>query len=231
MRVDPPRGGRSGPGRGLRPRATWFVGVAALFSGAALLGNILFGFSLPLGLVLVGGAAAAVVAVALSRMPPHERRRVGGIVLAGIAAGLFATVCYDATKWALSQLDPSPYNPFEATRVFGILLLGDRAAEVSLQVAGVGLHLLNGTAFGVAFTVLFGREGRLSPPAALAWGIGWGLFLELFQITLYPGWLDIRAYREFATISALSHVVYGATLGLLARAALRRLLDDPYRIA
>ena len=52
----------------------------------------------------------------------------------------------------------------------------------------------------------------------------WGLFLETFQLTLYPGWLDIRTYSEFATISALSHVVYGATLGLLARAILPRLV-------
>lgn len=208
----------------------WFVGLAALFSGAALLGNILFGFSLVLGLLVVGGAAAVVAMIAVSHMGRDERRRLRSVVIAGVGAGLVATICYDVAKTALSQVDPSPYNPFEATRVFGILLLGDSVPEEALQAAGITLHLLNGTAFGVAFTVLFGREGRLSPAAALLFGIGWGLFLELFQITLYPGWLDIRAYREFATISALSHVVYGATLGITGRALLRRLLHDPYRI-
>jgi hypothetical protein len=201
----------------IRPRATWLVGLAALFSGAALLGTILFGSSLPLGLVVVGAAAAVVATVALRRMTPHERRSTRSVVVAGVAAGLVATICYDAAKFALSQLDPSPYNPFEATRVFGLLLLGNGAPEPMLQASGIALHLLNGTAFGVAFTVLFGRAGDLSLRRAILYGVGWGLFLELFQLTLYPGWLDIRAYREFATISALSHVVYGATLGAVGR--------------
>ena len=231
MTAAPPQDGPSRPARGPRPRAIWFVGLAALFSGAALLGNILFGLSLVLGLLVVGGAAAVVAALALRQMGREERRRLRSVVVAGVLAGLVATICYDVAKATLSQVDPSPFNPFETTRVFGMLLLGDAAPEPALQAAGITLHLLNGTAFGVAFTVLFGREGRLSPASALLFGIGWGLFLELFQITLYPGWLDIRAYREFATISALSHVVYGATLGLTGRALLRRLLHDPYRIA
>ena len=208
----------------LEPRAAWVVGVAALFSGAALLGTILFGLSLSLGLVVVGGMAAAATAIALSRMRAEERARVRAVVLAGVVAGLTATICYDVAKVALSQLDPSPYNPFEATRAFGILLIGDAAPEGAIQGVGVALHLLNGTAFGVAFTVLFGREGRPARLVAVLTGVAWGLFLELFQLTLYPGWLDIRAYREFATISALSHVVYGATLGLIGHRLLRRFL-------
>lgn len=74
------------------------------------------------------------------------------------------------------------------------------------------MHLLNGTSFGVAYLFLFARDGRTSVRRALLTGVGWGLFLETFQLTLYPGWLDIRLYQEFATISALSHIVYGATL-------------------
>ncbi len=205
-----------------RPRAAWLIGLAALFSGVALLGNILFGLSLVAGLVVVGLLAGSVATFALARMPTQERRRILRVVLAGVGAGLAATLCYDATKFVLSQVDPSPYNPFEATRAFGILLLGEGPGPVAHQAAGITLHLVNGTAFGVAFTVLFGREGRLSWQHAALFGVAWGLFLETFQITLYPGWLDIRAYREFATISALSHVVYGATLGLTGRALLRR---------
>ena len=43
-------------------------------------------------------------------------------------------------------------------------------------------------------------------------GIGWGLFLEAFQLTLYPGWLDIRLYQEFATISTVVTSVGAALL-------------------
>ena len=206
----------------VKSRLRWLLGVAALFSGAALLAHILFGVSLVLGLLVIGGAAAVLVVFAMRRMSPPERRRIRSIVVAGVGAGILATVCYDAAKTVLSQLDPSPFDPFEATRAFGILLLGETAHPLAVQVAGVGLHLLNGTAFGVAFTVLFAREGALTTPRAVLYGLGWGLFLELFQLTLYPGWLDIRTYREFATITALSHIVYGATLGLIGRWLLRR---------
>ena len=70
--------------------------------------------------------------------------------------------------------------------------------------------------FGVAYVFLFARDGAISGGRALATGVAWGIFLELFQLTLYPGWLDIRAYKEFAMISALGHVVYGATLGAIS---------------
>lgn len=214
----------------VKSRNNWMLGVAALFSGAALLGHILFGISLVLGLVVIGAAAGVLVVVALRATPPPQRRRLRSIVLAGVGAGVVATLCYDAAKTVLSQLDSSPFDPFEATRAFGILLLGEGAGPGAIQAAGIALHLVNGTAFGVAFTVLFGREGALSPPRAVLYGIGWGLFLELFQLTLYPGWLDIRTYREFATITALSHIVYGATLGVVGRGMLRRLLPASPRL-
>ena len=50
---------------------------------------------------------------------------------------------------------------------------------------------------------------------ALVSGVGWGLFLETFQLTLYPGWLNITTYKEFVTISFLGHIVYGLVLGAL----------------
>jgi hypothetical protein len=207
----------------VKTRLTWLLGLAALFSGAALLAHILFGVSLLLGLLVIGAGAAALAALATRQMTRSERRRTRSIVLAGCAAGIVATIGYDAAKTVLSQLDPSPFDPFEATRAFGFLLLGDQGPPIAREAAGVGLHLLNGTAFGVAFTILFAREGRLSVSRAVLYGVGWGLFLELFQLTLYPGWLDIRTYREFATITALSHVVYGGTLGLVGRWFLRRI--------
>ena len=49
-----------------------------------------------------------------------------------------------------------------------------------------------------------------------------GLFLEAFQLTLYPDWLGIRFVDEFVRISALSHIAYGASLGLIARWGFRQ---------
>ena len=191
------------------------VGVLALFSGAALLTHIVWRVSLPLAL------AAAVMLLVFStatlwhRATPAQRTILTTLVKVGAASGLIATVSYDAAKYALSQLDPSPYNPFEAIRIFGTLLLGQPASEAAIYGAGAAFHLLNGVSFGVAYCFLFRRQGIVA-------GMAWGLFLEMFQLTLYPGWLNIRLYSEFAQISAISHVVYGLVLGKACQVGLAR---------
>ncbi|MGH2427460.1 MAG: hypothetical protein ACRDGV_01045 [Candidatus Limnocylindria bacterium] len=193
------------------------VGVGALFSGAALLGNIIIGLPLPLTLASAVAVVAAGLAFLLRRATPAQRGRMLRTVLIGAGAGILATLIYDAAKFGLSQLDPSPYNPFEATRIFGQLLIGTSSPPAAVIVAGTMFHLLNGTMFGLAYTALFAREGRTSLRYAALSGAGWGLFLETFQLTLYPQWLGITLVDEFVRISALSHLVYGASLGLLAR--------------
>lgn len=198
------------------------VGIGALFSGAALLGNIIIGLPLPLTL----GATATVVIVGAAilrrQATPAQWARMVRMVAIGAAAGFLATLVYDGAKFALSQADPTPYNPFEATRVFGQLLLGTDAPPVLIVVAGTAFHFLNGTMFGVAYTVLFARDGRTSVAYAGLTGAGWGLLLETFQLTLYPGWLSIGFIDEFIRISALSHLAYGASLGLIARWGFRQ---------
>jgi hypothetical protein len=49
--------------------------------------------------------------------------------LVGVVCGLLATASYDASKFALSQWDSSPYNPFEAIHLFGLLLVDSTAPE------------------------------------------------------------------------------------------------------
>jgi uncharacterized membrane protein YagU involved in acid resistance len=203
------------------------LALGGLFSGVALLLYLLAGVSLVLALlvtsVLLIGGLAFVLAVSSS----SGRRWVLLTVLGGAAAGLAATVAYDISKTILSQVDPSPYDPFHAITAFGTLILGAGADSALVLLAGAAFHLLNGTSFGVAYAFLFARDGRITLRRALLTGIIWGAFLETFQLTLYPGWLDIRFYAEFATISALGHVVYGATLGLAARKLLANLVRQP----
>lgn len=193
-----------------------------MFSGAALLGTILAGLALPLTLAATGTMLVLTVAFIAVRLDGEDRaamlRTVGRTALIGVAA----TVTYDVVRMALSRLDPSPYDPFELMPVFGRLLLGASLAREPAFVAGLGFHLLNGVSFAVAFAFLFGRFARSSMGRALATGIGWGLFLETFQLTLYPGWLSIGFVQEFVSISALSHVAYGATLGYLSHRLLPR---------
>jgi hypothetical protein len=197
------------------------LAVPALFSGVALLLYLIGGVDLRLAL----GATIAIATgggVALMRgASPSERRAVARAVIVGALAGVIGTAVYDGSRAALSALDPSPFNPFHAIHAFGELLVGPAASEGSIVAAGTAFHLLNGTMFAIAYTFLFARDGETSLRRALASGLIWGLFLETFQITLYPGWLDIRAYNEFLAISALGHLVYGLSLGAITRTLLR----------
>jgi hypothetical protein len=202
--------------RGIRkPRVPPAVGFAALFGGVALVAHIVAGLSLRTMLLFTSSIVALSLRLMWRRAAADDRQRLARVFAIGAGVGLLATVANDAAKYALSVWDPSPYNPFEAIRIFGVLLAGPTAGTTLTYGLGAAFHAVNGTSFGMAYTFFFGHRGAIA-------GVAWGLFLETFQLTLYPGWLDIRAYREFAQISALSHVVYGLVLGLLARRLLRR---------
>jgi hypothetical protein len=191
-----------------------YLGVAALFSGAAVVTHIVAGFSLLLALVVTATILVVAVGLVWVRASPVQRVRVRTRAKLGLLYGILATGAYDFSKFALSQWDASPYNPFEAIRMFGLVLIGPSVPTRLIYAAGTAFHLLNGCSFGVAYCFLFGHRGMVA-------GIAWGFFLELFQLTLFPGWLDIRLYREFVQISTLSHVVYGAVMGLSCQRGLR----------
>jgi hypothetical protein len=186
------------------------LGMFALFSGAALVIHIISGFSLRLALFSSAGVVALAIASLWRRVDATRRGRFVRLLWVGASSGILATLAYDASRYVLSLWDTSPYSPFEAIRMFGILLAGKGAAPASVYTTGSVFHLFNGMSFGVGYAFLLGQKGILA-------GILWGLFLEIFQITLYPGWLDIRAYREFVQISAFGHVVYGSVLGLICQ--------------
>jgi hypothetical protein len=186
------------------------LGIGALFSGIALLAHILAGISLRFALALTLGLLTLTLLLLWQRTSTEERSPMMRRTIVGLVSGLLATASYDSAKFALSQWDPSPYNPFEAIHLFGLLLAGSSASNLVVNAAGTLFHLVNGISFGLAFCLLVERPGLLS-------GIGWGLFLAVLQITLYPGWTPMNFYQEFATISAISHVLYGIVLGYASR--------------
>jgi hypothetical protein len=208
-------------------RAVWqrplvVVGFASLANGLALVAHILGGVSLPGFLAVTWTSAVVAVAMLAGGAGRALRRSIVRTIGVGVAAGLLATAAYDVTKATLSLLDPSPFNPFEVTRVFGTILVGPDAPAALITATGWAFHLANGCTFAIAFACFFARDGRISMRRGILTGIGWGLFLETFQLGLYPGWLNIRFLDEFRQISFLSHVVFGAAIGILVPAGLRR---------
>jgi hypothetical protein len=198
------------------------VGLAAGFSGIAVITTILTGVPLAIAeaaFVLVPLAAVINIVRRSPRPIVIEVARVGRI---GAVAGFVATMVYDVTRTAGSYFDPSPYNPFEAIRQFGLGMVPESAPLPLIMVAGFGIHALNGASFGVIYAVFAGRHVR-TWRAALFSGIAWGLTLEFIQSILYPGWLRITTViREFLVISGIGHLAYGAALGALSQLLIRR---------
>lgn len=199
------------------------VGLASTANGAALVFHIVGSLPLPALLAVTWGIALVALAAMATVGGRDTRALIVRLVAVGLVAGLVATLAYDVSKAVLSQLDPSPYDPFEATRVFGRILLGQEAGSAVVAVAGWGFHLANGGTFAIAFAALFARDGNISRQRAIVAGMVWALFLETFQLVLFPAWLGIRFVDEFRQISFLSHIVFGVSLGLLIPAGLRRI--------
>ncbi len=155
-----------------RSNALVVAALAALANGIALVAHIVLGVPLPLVLAFTWRVAVVSMLAVTSTGDRSARRALGRIIRLGLLAGILATLVYDATKVALSQLDPSPFNPFEATRIFGTLLIGESASPVAIQAAGWAFHLVNGATFGIAFASLYARFGHDSLRIGLLGGIG-----------------------------------------------------------
>jgi hypothetical protein len=196
------------------PRIEW---IAALFlaNGAALLVYILAGVSLRWTAIALAVAALAVGVVVVRRMSPQRRRRFARRVRAGAIAAFAATLAYDAARYGLVEVAGMTIKPFETWRLFGLALTDVGQSPALVFAIGTAFHLTNGIGFGIAYTVAFGTRGPLA-------GIAFALVLETFMVSVYPGWLGLRALDEFLQVTIAGHVVYGATLGWLARSLLRR---------
>lgn len=114
------------------------LGIAALFSGAALVVHITVGISLLVVLALTGSLLLQLVSIIWRKTNPTERARLTNTAKVGIVAGILAVVVYDGSKLILSHLDKSPYNPFEAVHVFGVLLVGSNAPKLLINTAQSG---------------------------------------------------------------------------------------------
>jgi hypothetical protein len=190
--------------------------------GAGLAVYILAGISLPLAIAALALAGAAAWALVLRRLAPASRAELRRRALAGLVAGLVATVAYDTARYGLVSLLRMSFRPFHVFELFGQLFIGGGHSPALTFAAGLAYHLSNGTFFGVAYALVFRRP---------SWWTGtlWGVGLELSMALLYPQWLRIQVLGEFLEVSALGHVVYGTVLGLVATAGVRRLGRAPER--
>jgi hypothetical protein len=200
---------------GLRARRRLLISVPFLSTGAALAVFILTGISLRAGMAGAAVLVAGAVVVVRVRLPEPSRSLVRSRALQGAGAGLLATAAYDLCRLGVVTLIDINYWPFDVFSRFGRLLVGEAAPTGLAVAAGTGYHYLNGVGFAIAYTLLVRRPRIVT-------GLAWAALLEVFMVTLYPGWLGLRALDEFLSVSIAGHAAYGVVLGATAGAWCQR---------
>jgi len=200
------------------PGIAWYrlpLVMLPVAGGLGLAMHILTRVSLPLayGALALGGVVAWWLL--LRRAEAASRVRLLRRVRVGFLSGLVATLLYDASRYGVVALLSFSVEPFAAWSLFGQAIVGSQASKSAALAIGTAFHTVNGLGFGVAFTLLVRQPTWWS-------GVLWGLGLELVMALLYPSWLRIAQLQEFMTMSVLGHLVYGATLGAVAAAALAK---------
>jgi len=120
---------------------------------------------------------ALIVLVAIwtyaSRQYPRLSNRIG----AGLAAGLIAALGLDVVRLMGVALGAFPGD---MPTMFGKMITGRMETDALVLLTGYVYHLLlNGTTFGMMYTLLAGK-------ARWGWGLAWGLFFELGMMTAPP---------------------------------------------
>jgi hypothetical protein len=191
-------------------RRTVLFAAPFLSTGAALLVYILSGLSLLVTafLVLVGATVFGVVI--WRQLPAPSRVVIQRTLCIGVLSGLLATAAYDVSRWVLIAVTGIQFWPFDIFAVFGRALFGADYTGWWVEAAGFAYHLANGIGFAIAYTLVWGHRG--------VWGgIGWAFVLEGLMVSVYPGWLELKALQEFLQVSIFGHVIYGAVLGDMAQ--------------
>jgi hypothetical protein len=191
-------------------RAIILIGSLFLASGAALLAYIGSGISMSITLLIVVILFTIVGRTFWKRLPNDRQAFLRSRIQAGIKAGLIATLAYDGCRLLLIKLTGIHFWPFDIFRIFGRALVGNNLDPFLTQSLGLGFHVLNGVAFSVAYTIWWGNKGIL-------WGIGFAFALEFLMVSVYPGWLGMKALDEFLQVSIFGHFVYGIALGYFAK--------------
>jgi hypothetical protein len=207
------------PSDDVDPLGRW-EGAAFMATGVALVVHILIDVPLWLSALTAVAAGACVIAISARRHPVDggSGRRVLRVAVISACAAL---VAYDLSRLALTTFFDFHVTPFKAFPHFGRGLLGDGSSDGARWVAGSAFHVVNALTFGIAYTLVVGRQP--SPQRGFVMGVLFGLGLEAAMIGLYPAWLQVSNMREFLSMSVVGHIFYGGTLGVLAQRGIARL--------
>ena len=186
------------------------LALPPLTTGAGLVIYIVAGLSLPLAVGLVALIGLGVTWIVWRQTPATIRPILKHRAMVGLQAGIIATIAYDVCRYIFVTFLHFSFWPFDIFSIFGRLLIGDSAPATIAVAVGVLFHYANGIGFALGYVLLFRRPSIVT-------GLIWAAVLELFMVSLYPGWLGLKALDEFLSVSIFGHVVYGTVLGAFTR--------------
>ena len=207
----------------LRSKRRWLLlGILPLATGAALLVHVLANISLGLALL---GASLVLLPVGFftwRSLAFPAQAELARRIKAGLLAGFLGTLAYDLIRWIIVTVFHYTFWPFDIFPLFGYAIAGSNLTPGLATVIGVLYHYTNGLFFAVAYAIFF---------APRSWWIGilWALGLESLMLSIYPGWLHIRAFNEFLSVSMIGHITYGTVLGTMSRWGWARLVSHRRR--
>lgn len=116
-------------------------------------------------------------------------------------------------------------NPLLFLRVYGTVFLGSKALtteDLNFFMLVAAVHFSVGASAGAVFQVLISRFVPDRPFVQIAWGAAYGLLMWIVNFYLVLSWLQpVLVGQPFvlqlmpAWVAALTHVIYGLTLGVL----------------
>jgi len=198
------------------------LALAALFAALIALGLAGIGLAgmppdfavsvvaLPIGLLVAG-------AVMLWRGRADMLALWSERLLAGLAAGLAATLAYNLYRVGVRVVFDMPFDPFRVQPVFGQILTGLPSTHGGALIAGWGYHLWIGAMLGMIFAAL-------RPTGGLVAGALFAALIQLGRWAMYPavfraGLVD----NEFFANGVIGIVFWGMVLGATLAALSRRL--------
>jgi len=174
-------------------------------------------------------ATLALVALAAHDRARGDRRLWRGVMI-GAAGGLVAAAAYDlfrlpfvfSREWGLAAVIP-PMPLFKVFPGFGAMLLGQPANQehypLAAHVLGWAYHLSNGITFGVMYAAAVGEPSRRH----WAWAVLMAVGIELAMLASpYTSFFGIGMTALFVGVTMAAHTIFGAALGVWARAQARR---------
>jgi hypothetical protein len=167
---------------------------------------------LPMGSFLTFiGVPALVLLFALAALAHWLDARVflNGLAV-GLLGGFVATLVYDGLRLLMRSTRLFRYDGFKAIYIFGSWISGLPEGSWQAAVAGWGYHFWNGLAFGIFYTLTFGRRPWW-------YGVIYGLVMEALMLGLFPTFMRIADRLDFVVLSMIGHLGYGTTLGLVAQ--------------